>query len=443
MEKRTRRLIICSVIVCIVLAFGAGGYVLAQRRLAQERAGIGAVGAPSMPEAIAGAQDRNGAFEVEVSYTAMNAPKGAHAKTVIAWDDDWFFSDPTEYNHELATTCSVLSAIANSESAYYQAGSEAPAFMENTLASLGFEDISTASYQYRSEVLDEVLDFFTQSDDVVAYSVASKRVVNSQTGEEKTLLLVSVRGSYGSEWLSDVNMGDPAELDLDTADHKGFAVAAEEIVSALEGRVTTLSEERGGDATEEIALLFTGHSRGAAAANLAASYADDMTAGLRPIAPIDSIYAYTFATPELTLMDNTGDALYDNIFNILNPSDMVPRMPLAAWGFDRYGHDLWLPEPGMENFEALFEDMEAHYLVNVGAENPSEPADATRVDEFQQNMGKRIATKEDFITFGGIAATVRLLVGDMNAMQVLCSHYPNTYIAWMQSIEAADLRSER
>lgn len=443
MKKRSRQLLVGGAVMAMVLALGVGGYTLAQRRLAQERAGVGAVAAPSLPEAIDGAQERTGAFEAEVSYTAMNAPQGAHVKTTVAWDDDWFFADPTVYNHELATTCSVLSAIANSESSYYQAGSEAPAFMENALAQLGFEDISTASYQYRSEVLDEILDFFTQADDVVAYSVASKQITNSKTGEKKTLLLVSVRGSYGAEWLSDVNMGNPAELDLDAADHEGFAMAAEEIVDALADRVTALSKERGTDAPQDIAVLFTGHSRGAATANLAASYADDMTTSLRTIAPLDGIYAYTFATPELTLMGNTGEPLYDNIFNILNPSDMVPRMPLAAWGFGRYGHDLWLPEPGTERFDELFADMEKHYRANTEANNPSEPGDVERVDRFERDMAESIADKDDFISLGGIGASVRSLVTDMDAMQVLCSHYPNAYIAWMQAVEATDLRTER
>ena len=408
--------------------------------MAQERAGIGAVEAPGAPEAIDSSSKRTGAFTAEVSYTAMNAPADAHVATTVSWDDAWFFADPTVYNHELARTCAVLSAIANSESTYYQAGSGAPAYMEDALAQLGFENISTASYGYRSEILDEVIDFFTGDDDVVAYSVASKHIADPQTGRTKILLLVSVRGSYGAEWVSDANMGDPAALDLAAADHEGFADAATEIVDALAEQRNELADEA---ATEDIALLFCGHSRGAATANLAASYADDMTESLRPIANLDSIYAYTFATPTVTTMGNAGDALYRNIFNILNPSDMVPRLPLSAWGFARYGRDLWLPEPGVEGFDAAFKTMEKRYRENVGADNPSVPADAERVDKLEADLAAQIATKDDFATAGGVAEVVKDLATDVNVAQVLCSHYPNAYIAWMQAVGEDALRTER
>ena len=439
--KRCRRLLTVLGVVAVVAALIIGAVAVAVHlRLEQERAGIGSVEAPSAPKPIDDSSKRVGAFTAEVSYTAMNAPADARVATTVSWDDSWFFADPTVYNHELARTCAVLSAIANSESAYYQAGSGAPAYMEDALAALGFEDISTASYGYRSEVFDEVIDFFTRDDDVVAYSIASKRVSDPVTGRQKVLLLVSVRGSYGAEWASDANMGDPAELDLAAADHEGFAVAANEIVNALAARRNELADDA---AIEDIALLFCGHSRGAATANLAASYADDMTTSLRPIANLGSIYAYTFATPELTTMQNAGDELYRNIFNILNPSDMVPRLPLAAWGFSRYGRDLWLPEPDVQGFDDAFARMEKRYRANVGASNPSVPADAARVDALEDDLAEQIPTKDAFITAGGIATMVRDLATDVDALQVLCSHYPNTYIAWMQAIDAAALRTER
>ena len=440
LRKHRKLVIVLGVVVAVLVVVGIWVGIAVNRRMAQERAGIGAVTAPSAPAAIGGSSEKTGAFTAEVAYTAMNAPKDACVATTVSWNDDWFFEDPTVYNHELARTCAVLSAIANSESAYYQAGSGAPAYMEDALAALGFESVSTASYGYRSEILDEVIDFFTRDDDVVAYSVASKHITDSATGKSKVLLLVSVRGSYGAEWVSDANMGDPAALDLVQADHEGFADAATEIVDALAEQRNELADEA---VTEDIALLFCGHSRGAATANLAASYADDMTTSLRPLANLDSIYAYTFATPTVTTMGNTSDALYDNIFNILNPSDMVPRLPLAAWGFARYGRDLWLPEPGVEGFDDEFAAMEKRYRANVGADNPSVPTDAARVDKLERDLGEQIATKDDFTTAGGIASTVKDLATDVNAVQVLCSHYPNAYIAWMQAIDADALRADR
>ncbi|MBM6778960.1 lipase family protein [Collinsella tanakaei] len=424
---------IVAVLVLVALGLGVAVNAAVQHRQKQEMLGLGAVQQPSAPVELEDSSNRTGAFTAHVEYTSMAETDGHQVATDIAWDDAWFFQDPTVYNHELATTCSVLSAIANSESGYYQAGSSSPAYMEEALAALGFQDISTASYQYRSEVFDEIVDFFAGTDDVVAYSVATKRVRNTD-GVEKTLYLVSVRGSYGSEWLSDFNMGDSSDYEMDAIDHEGFMRAASEIVDDLADR---LSETGGQD---DIALLFTGHSRGAATANLAASYADDMTTGLRVLAPLENIYCYTFATPEVTEFANIGDSLYDNIFNIMNPSDIVPRLPLASWGYARYGNDLWLPGVGDAAFDDHYDAMRTAFKENVGTESPYVPEDRERVDKLVEDLGREIPTADDLTSVGGMVSLVRDLLGDINPMQVLYGHYPNVYIAWMQAIDADDLR---
>ena len=424
-------------LVVLVLLVGAGVYVgvAVHNRLEEERLGLATIAAPTAATPLEDASQHAGAFTTEVEFTSMAATDGQRVATEVAWDDDWFFQDPTVYNHELATTCSVLSAAANSESAYYQQGSNAPAYMENALASLGFETISTASYQYRSEIFDEVIDFFAGTDDVVAYSVATKHLTSS-SGDTKVLYLVSIRGSYGAEWLSDFNMGNASDYDMEAIDHEGFMRAADEIVESLS---TMLTDEYAANPNAEVALLFTGHSRGAATANLAASYADDMTTSLRPLAPLSNIYCYTFATPEVTQLGNTGEALYDNIFNIMNPSDLVPRLPLASWGYARYGHDLWLPGYGDDGFDERYDAMKAAFKKNVGVDCPYVPEDRERVDAFVEKLGEQIPTQQDLVSAGGIASLVSDLALDLDPMQVLYGHYPNVYIAWMQVIDAEDL----
>ena len=211
-------------LLAVALVAGVALAMAVWHRLEQRRLGEGVVQQPSQFEALEGSSGRTGSFTARIDFTSM-ATGSETISTEVLWDDDWFFRDPTEYNHDLATTCSVLSAVANSESAYYQAGSDSPAYMEAALAALGFEEISTASYQYRSEIFDEVVDFITGTDDVVAYSVATKRL-SGEDGAQKTLFLVSVRGSYGSEWLSDLNMGDAASYQMDEITHEGFSRAA-------------------------------------------------------------------------------------------------------------------------------------------------------------------------------------------------------------------------
>ena len=416
-------------LLVVVAAAGIALLAAVWHRLDQRSRGEGVVQAPAAFSELEGSTGRTGAFTARVDFTSM-ATGSETVSTEVAWDDEWFFRDPTAYNHELATTCSVLSAVANSESAYYQAGSTSPAYMEQALAELGFEEISTASYQYRSEVFDEVVDFIIGTDDVVAYSVATKRVTSS-SGAEKTLFLVSIRGSYGSEWLSDLNMGSAADYEMDEITHEGFSEAAREIVDELAARVT---EEAGLDGTDDICLLFTGHSRGAATANIAAAYADEMSQGYRALAPLSGIYCYTFATPGVTTFDTAHDELYDNVFNIMNPSDLVPRLPLASWGYERYGRDLWLPGYGDEGFDERHAVMREAFEANTGVESPYVPEDRERVDRLVADLGREVPTANDFATLGGGATVVRDLVADVNPVQVLYGHYPSVYIAWMQSL---------
>lgn len=424
---------IALALVLVVVAVGTLLGIAVERRLREESLGIAAVEAPSAPRELEDSSGKTGAFTARVSYTSMAATEGQQVATDVAWDDRWFFQDPTVYNHELATTCSVLSAVANAESAYYQEGSDAPAYMEEALAELGFDDISTASYQYRSEIFDEVVDFITGTDDVVAYSVATKRITD---GNERTLYLVAIRGSYGSEWLSDLNMGDASNYDMDAIDHEGFMRAAQEIVDDLEQRITEDAELNG---VGDVSLLFCGHSRGAATANLAAAYANERTQGLSPLAPLENIYCYTFATPTVTPVAHAHEALYDNIFNIMNPSDLVPRLPLESWGYRRYGRDFYLPGTGDAAFDEHYDEMRAAFEENVGAESPYVPEDRARVDALVEELGRQVPTVDDLASVGGVASVMRDLLMDINVMQVLYSHYPNVYIAWMQVIDGDDL----
>ncbi|MDM8270196.1 lipase family protein [Thermophilibacter provencensis] len=430
-EKRPhwgRRVLLA--LLAVVIVAGVALAIGVWHRLEQRRLGEGVVQPPSEFAELEGSSGRTGAFTTRIDFTSM-ATGAETISTEVAWDDEWFFQDPTAYNHELATTCSVLSAVANSESAYYQAGSNSPAYMEAALAALGFEEISTASYQYRSEIFDEIVDFIAGTDDVVAYSVATKHVTSAD-GAEKTLFLVSIRGSYGSEWLSDLNMGSAAAYDMDEITHEGFAQAAREIVDELAARIT---EEAGLGGTDDICLLFTGHSRGAATANIAAAYADEMSQGLRVLAPLSSIYCYTFATPEVTTFDTAHDALYDNIFNIMNPSDMVPRLPLASWGYERYGHDLWLPGYGDDGFAEKYAEACQVFEANTGVECPYVPEDREHVDKLVEDLGREIPTADDLASAGGVVSLVHDLLADVNPVQVLYGHYPSVYIAWMQSLD--------
>ena len=420
--RRRRRNLLLALLVVVALLDGAtlaGAAVMHARRL-ERVTGTNAVTAPAVES-----ERRTGAFTVELEYAALFSAEGHRVASEVAWDDDWFFQDATAYNPELAHTCAVLSAVANAESSYYQQGSDSPAYAEHALAALGFDEVCTASYRYRSEVLDEVLGVLDGTD-VVAYTLATKRVRSSETGAEKELCVVAVRGSYGSEWLSNIKIESAEDAGGDS-DHLGFTLAAQEIVADLEERAAAL--EPGVERT----YLFCGHSRGGAVANLLASYADTVGA----LASAGDVRAYTFAAPNCTSSGDARASAYDNIFNVLNPSDLVPRLPLSSWGYERYGRDVWLPGEGDASFAALEGAMRESYLNSMGTECPAGPGDRAVVDRFASRIGERVSSFDELVSPAGLLELVGACA-EVDVARLLASHFPNTYVAWLDALRVTE-----
>lgn len=553
-----------AAVLLMAVAATSGAALLLTRHIHELRdAGVPA------PQALSGAASSAGCgrLRATIAYTSLDAPDGAEAHSRVVWDDAWFAADPTSYNHELAHTSAVLSALAYAESGYYQAGSNQPAYMERALASLGFGEVSTASYRFRSEVADEVLNLFTDDADVVAYTIARKRLHASAAGGEGTprdLIMVSVRGSYGSEWLSNLNMLPVAASDADagtmpsvqaaeaSADD-GVSVAAsrdaageasagsknpaaelpmnaslrERIAASVQRDLAELqadAEEAArplavmvedwlasaaallgvgadGDGAEnadgaedaaqaigsqaalaldgmhdhsgyfkasseicrelndwiadsrrcgaEVSVLVVGHSRGGAIANLVASELNDQAAGTAPhpagenaFGEVSSVYAYTFAAPATTVRADARGERYSNIFNIVNPSDIMPYVPLRTWGYERYGVDLLLPAVDDEGFDTHYQVMQRAYKRSVGVESACDPNDARAIAEVVDEVSQRVDSPHALLTPVGVAATVSSCAMRIDPVRVLYGHYPSAYVAWLEAVDADDLTRE-
>ena len=172
-------------------------------------------------------------------------------------------------------------------------------------------------------------DFFKSATTFDSMAVGG---ANKKLADGTTLVAIGARGhNYFKEWAGDVRAG------LD-GNWEGFQLAADQILDF----VKTYIKDQG--ITGTIKLWMIGYSRSAIATNIAAAAIDDGAKIGNVKLPRENMYVYTYETPEGVVDPNCRDAKYNNIHNIINPNDLVPHVPLKAWGFDRYGEDLFVPQ---------------------------------------------------------------------------------------------------
>lgn len=257
--------------------------------------------------------------------------------TELVFDDAWLSSAcPAVYNGGLAVFSSILSAdqYSNTDVAVEDA---AEADKTSFLTSYGFEDVIFFRVPESSGEDESAVD----PDDEANVLIGHK--LTEQDNRKYDMVIVAVQGTDPSlaqtQWSSSFDVGSTGQNYKaatgehpdwkNSENHKGFDIVANRINSALEQYVGNL--EHDGDV--ETSYLFTGHSRGAAAANiLGAMYEENG----------EKSCAYTFASPETTTAAEEKASAYGTVFNHINTNDFVSELPLKHWGFRRYGRDLEL-----------------------------------------------------------------------------------------------------
>lgn len=241
--------------------------------------------------------------EVEYPYT-------------IQWDNNVFATHPAVFSPTIARTAMVLSA-----SAY-----DSDLVMQN-LETLDFSQ--KAKFNYQSDYKDEL----------VGVAIASKQI------NDTCIVLVVLRGTYEQEWYSNFDIGDDVKS---TLTHKGFYNASQFVLQKIKMYMENYSIDK-----ENVRFVVTGHSRGAAIANLTSAALIDKYSS-------DKVYAYTFATPNTTTDTNVGAQKYSGIFNFVNPQDFICHIPLEQWGFSKYGTTINF-NTDSTNSKAMSDSVSAYY----------------------------------------------------------------------------------
>ncbi len=252
-------------------------------------------------------------FPVKGLVTVSSLPVFISAE----WDDEWISENSSfSYNHGLARIASILATVSYTDIESEQKSN----LMEQTYKILGAED---GSIDFHYDV-----DYSApQGDNQAAFSFASKKIKTSLG--EKTLVFVVIRGTplNANEWISNLAVSDTTEQNVTI--HEGFYRTMEQVRSALEYYLLNQKAE-----PKETSLFITGHSRGAAVANLLGAKLSD-----EKIFDTSKIFVYTFASPNVSQADDVSDPKYGFIWNIVSGEDVVPSLPpdRNSWKFKKYG----------------------------------------------------------------------------------------------------------
>lgn len=270
------------------------------------------------------------ADELEKKVVALSLESGISGQlcTVnLPYSDGWFSTDSMNYNNDLSAVSAALSA-----GAYGATEGERDSLIKANMKELGVEEKNMETHYD--------IDYNSNGNDQVAYAFGVKTI--NVDGEQVPLIIASIRGtSAPNEWLSNFNINDKNLGEPWVEKHEGFSVAQKKVMGDLDKFM------EGKDVDKKNAkILVTGHSRGAAVANLMGGDLD-YRADSKPndSIPRDSIYVYTFATPNTIADPNVDISSYRNIFNIVNPEDLVTAVPFTekTWGYKKYGITKVLP----------------------------------------------------------------------------------------------------
>ena len=292
---------------------------------------------------------------IGIRYEGLLNHKGI--KYDYDYSDSYFAGSSFNYNHDLAIAsyCLAISSMVNEGT-----GKDGKYGTEELDAARKFFNVTEFDncqpYGY-----DKKPEF-----DSIACVIGHKNVVLN--GQEETVIAIGIRGAgYGSEWSGNFRLGN-------STDHAGFVKARKLVMEYLEQYI----EDFGYSFNSNLKFWITGYSRAAATANLVAATLNndgalngvkfDFVNDIKERYSSGDVYAYTFETPLNTTSKEASAAKYSNIYNFINRIDYVPKVAPSAWGYTRYGENLYMPSletEGTRYYEYL-DEMKKEYEKMTG-----------------------------------------------------------------------------
>ncbi len=261
----------------------------------------------------------------------INLRSNKEAYQYSIWFTEYpFWQSAAQYDGNLAVMSLAMALSANralDPAEEPEADFDPSLHLEEFLTDAGFSHIRKDDYSKETSMY------------TISMAMGSKTM--EREGEAPfTLIAIGVcGGGYKNEWQSNMTPGS-GEI------HEGFLSASELVIDRLAGYILTNGIQG------RIKIWISGFSRAAAVSNV--------TAGLLVrdgMFPKEDVFTYTFATPAAVL--NPPESGFENIFNIINPMDLVPQVMPADWNFGRFGQDRFIPVTEFSSVGETFTDARA------------------------------------------------------------------------------------
>ena len=309
-------------------------------------------------------------WAMELSYAAYNYPNGEElpiipgafmgdfTKTAGMLLEDNGFVNISEYNYTsdsraahtigwrpvevaVSETSQIINDVGGMDNVYQYNIDDKGSVLYNLLDSVRV-------HKCNSSWVDRGTDTRLDRSTFEADKINEGAIVSSSVQRTRSLIVVDIRGSVTlMDWLNDIR------TQLPPPDNR-FAALADEIFTNVENYLSSTG-------VQNPIILVTGHSMGAAIANI-------LAARLNGIMDPGNVYAYTFATPRTVNEAVSGNQAvnYPNIFNILNSNDVVTYVPSSFFSIDehwrRHGIDLYINMPYSESRETDILGMPCHSM---------------------------------------------------------------------------------
>ena len=203
-----------------------------------------------------------------------------------SYSDDYFKVSGKTNNNKLLTMSYCLALPT------FEMGN--PQYINSTMENIGFDNI----------VIDDLNDIPTK--DTIGTAISSKKI------DGYNIIAVSIRGeNYGAEWISNFTVGKEGNA-------KGFNEASNKVLERIKKYINdnNLTNNK---------IWVSGYSRAGAVADLTGVYINEHLSEFNTTS--NDLYIYTFEAPSCCESSKT----YENIYNVINPNDIVPFVCPPQW----------------------------------------------------------------------------------------------------------------